>query len=104
MKDSAMYFSFYEEKEHKICEVIADDVGGEVIDATYMARLSVSSSSRCVERKALATGDGIWKFGLALPMHDNMYYIITDCWMERFHDKNTNKTSFILPRIDSCEY
>ena len=102
-----IYVSYSEDKVHKICEILVDDAGGELLDGTYIASLTYGDSQE-IERKKLFLSQNVQMWALVLPLvqrgDTHMYYIITDEWKERFYDKNTGQILFILPRIEGCKY
>ena len=107
-KNTKLYVSHYNGKEHKICQIITDDDTGKSIDATYITKLSLGSSEN-VDRKKLTKKENVEMWGLALPYHtkedgSHMYYIITDTWKQRVRDAVTKEISFLLPRVDGCTY
>ena len=106
--DGSICLLFYDNKEHRVCAIVADDANGTTIESTFVAPLSIGAAET-FDRKDVMKASFASFYGLALPMKSNenskyLYYVITDSWEERLWDKETNESSFVLPRVDGCAY
>lgn len=95
-----MCISFYDNKQHNICDLVPHDKKGRTIDATYMCNITLMESDIiAIDRKNLIKNESLVStFGLALPLvtksdGTHLYYIVSNTWKERMWDKKKKYTS-----------